>query len=113
MKQTREIKEDLTKELKRIVDIIIEEYSPQQIILFGSLANGKVNEASDIDLVIIKDTKEKFMQRLHRLRLMTHPKVGADFIVYTLKEIEQMKKENRAFLIKEILEKGEVLYERN
>lgn len=110
--QIIERKKDLRKELKRIVDVIVKGYSPQRIILFGSLANGQIHEWSDIDLVIIKKTKERFLNRIHNVRLMTHPKVGVDFIVYTPQELEGMKKEGRRFLIKEILEKGEMLYER-
>lgn len=105
-------KEILNQELRRIVDRIIQEYSPEKIILFGSLAGGNVNEYSDIDLVIIKKTEEKFMQRLHQVRMLAQAQAAADFIVYTPEEVEQMKRENRAFLIKEILGKGEVLYER-
>lgn len=36
-------KEILEKELKRIVDVIIKGYSPEKIILFGSLAGGHVH----------------------------------------------------------------------
>ena len=110
--QIREKKKDLEKELKRIVGIIIKDYSPEKIILFGSLADGNIHEWSDVDLVIIKETKERFIDRLHNVRLMTYPRVGVDFIVYTPGEVENMKREKRRFLIKEILEKGEILYER-
>lgn len=105
-------KKELESELRRIKDIIIKEYSPDEIILFGSLANGNIHEWSDIDLVVIKDTQERFIDRLHRIRLMTQPEVGVDFVVYTPQEMDDMRIENRRFLIKEILEKGEVIYER-
>lgn len=105
-------KKELESELRRIKDIIIKEYSPEEIILFGSLANGNIHEWSDIDLVIIKETKERFIDRLHRVRLMTQPELGVDFVVYTPQEMEDMKREKRRFLLKEVLEKGEVIYER-
>ncbi len=110
--QLAERKENLEIELRRIVNIIIREYSPEKIILFGSMANGNICEWSDIDLVIIKKTEERFIKRLHEIRLMTNPEEGVDFIVYTPQEVKDMEKENRRFLIKEILEKGDVLYER-
>ena len=103
---------NLKKELKRIVDIIIRGYSPEKIILFGSLAKGDIHEWSDIDLVIIKKTRERFIKRLHEIRLMTDPEEGVDFVVYTPQEVKDMQRENRRFLIKEIIEKGDVLYER-
>lgn len=105
-------KEELMRELWRIRDIIIKEYSPEKIILFGSLASGDIHEWSDIDLAIVKGTKERFIDRLHNVRLMTNPQEGVDFIVYTPEEVEWLKRSGRRFFIKEILEKGKVIYER-
>ena len=39
--------------LKHMVEIIIDKFKPQSIILFGSHARGDVNKHSDIDLLII------------------------------------------------------------
>lgn len=111
--QNIERKDDLERELKRIVSVIIKEYSPEKIILFGSLVNGKVHEWSDIDLVIIKETKERFIKRPYSIHLMTDPKIGTDFIVYTPDEFKKMIDDDNYFIIDEILNKGEVLYERN
>lgn len=106
-------KEDMEREPGRIKDVIIREYSPEKIILFGSLSSGGIHEWSDIDLVIVKRTKERFIERLHKVRLMINPQEGVDFIVYTPEEVEELKRSGRRFFIKEIMEKGEVLYERS
>lgn len=106
-------KASLKKELDRIVGVIIADYRPEKIILFGSLATGDVHEWSDIDLVIIKNTQERFIKRLREVRRMTRPIIGVDFLVYTPGEVEAMKKEGRRFLKEEILEKGKLLYEKN
>ena len=37
--------EILNTELNRITNIIINEYKPEKIVLFGSLANGDVHES--------------------------------------------------------------------
>jgi predicted nucleotidyltransferase len=42
------------KEMQRIVAQISHNYSPEKIILFGSLASGRVADARDIDLLVIK-----------------------------------------------------------
>lgn len=102
----------LNEELKRIIELIVKEYLPEKIILFGSLATNNIREWSDIDLVIIKDTNKRFLDRLHEVHLMTRPKVGVNFIIYTPDEFQKMIDENRYFLVKEILGKGEVLYEK-
>ena len=44
--------EALNAELSRIVDVLLNNYNPQKIILFGSLASGNVHEYSDIDLIV-------------------------------------------------------------
>jgi len=43
----------LKEELKRITGIIIENCRPEKIILFGSLAGGRAQEHSDLDLLVL------------------------------------------------------------
>ncbi len=45
--------------IKKIVDILVEKYQPDKIILFGSYAWGNYTEDSDIDILIIKETDKK------------------------------------------------------
>ena len=49
--------------LKKIVETISEEYTPDKIILFGSYGYGIPNEESDIDLLIIRETDKPFHKR--------------------------------------------------
>jgi predicted nucleotidyltransferase len=51
------------KEMQRIVTQISHKYSPEKIILFGSLASGRAADASDIDLLVIKKTDKNPWQR--------------------------------------------------
>ncbi len=110
--ETKERYELLKTELSRIVDVLKKRYRPEKIILFGSFANGEIHGCSDIDLVIIKDTKEHFMDRLHTVSSLTRPSVGVNFIVYTPKEAQDMIDQNHYFFVDEILKKGSILYER-
>ena len=71
------------KEMERIVAQISHKYSPEKIILFGSLATGHAAEARDIDL-----------------------------LVYTPEEINA-RIEMHDFFILDIMEHGKVVYERN
>ena len=50
----------LNDELKRIIDVIKNEYDPERIILFGSMATNKIHEWSDIDLLIVNKRKLPF-----------------------------------------------------
>ena len=54
--------------LQKIVKRLIDNYRPEQIILFGSMAYGMTNEDSDIDLLIIKETTDTPLLRRLRVR---------------------------------------------
>lgn len=59
------------------------EKSSPKIILFGSLANRKLKDWSDLDLLIIKGTHCRLIDRVEEVIRMCRPKVAADFIIYT------------------------------
>lgn len=99
----------LLKELKRIKEEIVEKYHPLKIILFGSLASGKVKKNSDIDLVIVKDTEKTFIDRAIEAALLTRPNFAIDFLVYIPNEFKEMSLEGNYFFNE--INKGRVLYE--
>ncbi|MFN3742678.1 MAG: nucleotidyltransferase domain-containing protein [Anaerolineales bacterium] len=101
----------LEAELERCVQVLRTHYAPQRILLFGSLASGNVEEWSDIDLVIIKETERKFLDRTCEVMELLKPQVGVDILVYTPEEFAQLS-QDRPFVRREIVEKGKVLYER-
>jgi predicted nucleotidyltransferase len=106
--------ESIRKLIGDIVEKIKEVYSPQKIILFGSYASGQPREDSDIDLLIIKETDQKPMERWLNIRKSVRDisrKTVVSPFVYTPAEIEQRFKLGDFFL-KRILEEGELLYER-
>jgi len=90
--------------------ILKTEYKPEKIILFGSLADGNVKEWSDIDLLIVKKSKKRFLDRIGEIIELCSPSVGTDFIVYTPEEFRRLAEEE-PFIQEEILKKGTVLYE--
>ncbi|MBU0600635.1 nucleotidyltransferase domain-containing protein [bacterium] len=98
------------EEVKEIVQILKIKYKPEKIILFGSLANGKTDEDSDIDLIIIKQTKKNPWERAAEVDQFIKHNVPVDFLVYTPEEVKERVQIND-FFIKEVLEKGQVIYE--
>lgn len=109
----RRRKKILEQELKRILAMLVKDYAPLKVILFGSLASGKVHEWSDIDLVIIKATNRRFLDRIEDVLLLIRPKVACDVIVYTPEEFREMETSNNYFIDDEIKRDGKVIYERN
>ncbi|NLC67551.1 MAG: nucleotidyltransferase domain-containing protein [Clostridiaceae bacterium] len=102
--------EELSKELERIVKILIDEYKAEKIILFGSFARNEEKEWADIDLIIVKDTGKPFYKRLEEVVEITKPEMAADIIVYTPEEMKSVEKS--IFYIEEVEKKGKVIYER-
>jgi len=101
----------LEAELARYVKLLREHYAPLRILLFGSLTSDKTGEWSDLDLVIIKETDQRFLDRTREVLQLLRPQVGVDVLVYTPEEFDQMVQQ-RSFVRDEIAGKGKVLYER-
>lgn len=106
--KSREVrKEALEKELERIMTRI-DKTDIRKIILFGSLATGNIGLTSDIDLVIIKNTKERFLERLDRMCEEIEPRLAVDILVYTPEEFAEMREWNS--FIRRVEREGKVLY---
>ncbi len=109
MTKTDEVQQVLERMLKRLVA----EYKPKKVILFGSHAYGTPHPDSDIDLLIIKETPERFLDRwvtVQGILTGTHRFIPVETLVLTPQELEKRLAVGDQF-IGEILEKGHVLYE--
>jgi predicted nucleotidyltransferase len=89
----------------------LEEYDPQRVILFGSWARGDEDEYSDLDLVIIKETQERFLDRLEKVYELVKPTFAMDVLVYTPQEFAEMQERENPF-IEVVMKEGVVIYER-
>ena len=97
------------RKIKMVADKIAKEYKPEKIILFGSYAWGTPHPDSDVDLLIIKETRDP----LHLSRdidgtLFPRP-FPLDLLVFTPRQVKQ-RESMGDFFIQDILSKGKVLY---
>ncbi len=102
----------LREVILEIVQRVVEGYGPKKVILFGSYAYGEPNEDSDVDLLIIKDTEKRPIERWLEVKRLVRDRVrrlSVSPLVYTEKEIEN-RIAMRDFFVEEILERGELLY---
>ena len=98
--------------IQKMVEKIISDYAPEKVILYGSYAHGAPHRDNDIDLLIIKDTPERFLDRwvaVHRLLTGMHRSLPLEPLVLTPQEVEGRLAIGDQF-IAEILRKGKVLY---
>ena len=103
---------EVRKAIGDIVGAISKGYKPKKIILFGSYAYGEPAEASDIDLLIIKNTDKRPIDRwveVKRLLRDRNRMLAVAPLVYTEKEIAE-RLALRDFFVEEILDRGKVLY---
>jgi predicted nucleotidyltransferase len=101
-------------ELQQIVHRIVEAYSPDKIILYGSYAYGTPGPDSDFDLLIIKDSKSRPIDRRVEVGLALLPvlkQTPVEPLVLTPAELAYRLQIGDQFY-QEILTKGKVLYER-
>ena len=90
----------------------LKEYHPEKIILFGSYVQGGEDEYSDLDLVVIKKTRKRFLNRLKEVMMLIKPTFALDILVYTPRELEKLIEEGNPF-IEQVMEKGRVIYEKS
>jgi uncharacterized protein len=98
------------QDINKVVSRIVEYYQPQEVILFGSYAHGIANENSDLDLLLIKETKEHPFDRAAGIRkALRDLLLPMDILVYTPAEILR-DKERKFTFIYQVLKSGKILY---
>lgn len=98
--------------IDRVAKNIAKQFSPEQIILFGSYAYGTPHPYSDVDLLVVMETKERpLAKQMEILRALSPHPFGMDILVRTPRQLQERIALGDSFL-REILTKGKVLYAR-
>jgi predicted nucleotidyltransferase len=96
--------------LSEIAQKVVHAFRPKNIILFGSYAYGKPTSDSDLDLLIVMESRDRPAERIRKVSDLFDPRpLPMDFIVLTPAEMRQRLKGFDPFL-EEVLEKGQRLY---
>jgi predicted nucleotidyltransferase len=103
--------------IRAMVDIIVREANPEQIILFGSRARGDARPDSDVDLLIIES--EPFsIQRSRRKEAgrlwmaLASIDVSKDLLLYSRDEVEA-RKDSLNHVVGRAFREGKVLHVKN
>ena len=97
--------------IKKYTEVIIQKLKPKRIILFGSFARGDINEASDVDLIVVSNWKETFLDRIKVLLDLNAFGIPLEPLGYTEDEFQKLL-ENKNRFLQRVMEEGIVLYER-
>ena len=102
--------------LQQMVDAIVGEVDPEQVILFGSRARGDEYQDSDVDLIVLESepfdggrSRHEEEVRLHRVLSNFH--VSKDVLVFSRSEREYWR-DSLNHVLARALREGRVLYER-
>lgn len=90
---------------------IFEKYEVAKAVLFGSFARAEPDPHSDIDLIIVRRTDKRFLDRYDGIMQDLNDAfegIAVEPLIYTGDELESMK--NRPFISRAMAE-GVVLYE--
>ena len=99
------------KIVKRFINLIVKKFNLKKIIIFGSFARGDYHKGSDLDLIIVGEFKERFIDRIGKIIELNDSDLEIDAMVYTEEEFQKMIQERRPF-IEQALEEGIVVYEK-
>ena len=102
--------------LGEMVQAIVDEVDPEQVILFGSRARGDEREHSDVDLIVVeaepfgpRRSRHKELVRLYHA--LAGFRVPADVLVYSHEDIDYWR-DSLNHVLARALREGKVLYER-
>ena len=99
-------------EIRELAERIAREFDPERIILFGSHAYGTPTEDSDVDMTVIMPFEGSAFRQAVTILNRAKPDFPIDLLAKRSQDVERRYREFDP-VIREGLDRGTVLYERN
>ena len=99
----------LEESVQRMVKVLSRLPEVERVILFGSYARGRRDLLTDLDILVVMDTRLDILARTTFIYEQLFLPVDYDVLVYTPLELERWKEQP---FLRQILEEGKVLYEK-
>ena len=102
--------------LERMVQAIVDEVDPEQVILFGSRARGDPAAGSDVDLIVVESApfgegRDRNAEETRLWRALASFYVPKDLMVYSRDEVKYWR-DYLNHVLARALREGRLLYER-
>jgi len=103
--------------IDQMVQALVAEADPEQVILFGSRARDDSREQSDVDLIVVEaepfGPERSRHKEIVRLRQALRPfRVPVDVLVYSQEDVDYWR-DSLNFVLARALREGRVMYERS
>jgi predicted nucleotidyltransferase len=101
------------EEIASSIIAVAKEIGASKAILFGSFARGSADRRSDVDVIFVQQTDDRFVERPHKALRMLYSRLrgrAIDVLIYTPEEFDDMVRDGNYF-IKRVLQEGRTLYE--
>lgn len=100
--------------ISRITEYIVATIDPEEVLLFGSLAYGKADIYSDVDLIIITRFDQRRNDGLKQgvKTFINEFSLKPDVHIHSEKEIKEAQKKPFSFL-GSVLKNGKIIYKKN
>ena len=99
--------------IRTLVNHIARNFNPDEIILFGSHAYGKPHEWSDVDLLVVMETPKGEVKTIMEIADSLPPLPFSVDIIARSRAVINKRKKSGDFFLREITDKGKVLYARS
>ena len=99
-------------EIEAMVQRIVRDFTPHQVILFGSHARGDARPDSDVDLLVVMPVEGSKREKQVEIRIALHEfRVPKDVVVVTPEEFERQRNVVGT-IVRPASKEGKVLYAR-
>jgi predicted nucleotidyltransferase len=100
------------EQINEVCRRIVEYFQPEKVLLFGSYASGNPGVDSDVDLLIILPFKGRSFDKSVEILCKVDPEFPVDLLARKPEDTERRYREGDP-LIREAIDHGKVLYERD